>query len=92
VPDDLFRRRSWWRALKAGARGYLLKYLHKELLETIRACNAGQKGAFPLSFQQLPSMPPLTPLDPGERVLLRLIAGRECQQKIAAQLSISERT
>ena len=35
------------RALKAGARGYLLKNsLHKELLETIRARHAGQKGAF----------------------------------------------
>src|SRR6266853_3898898 len=32
------------RALKAGARAYLLKnLLHKELLETIRAVHAGQK-------------------------------------------------
>src|SRR6059058_6250192 len=36
------------RALKAGARGYLLKnLLHKELLETIRAVNAGQKRILP---------------------------------------------
>src|ERR1700675_1078669 len=33
------------RALKAGARGYLLKNtLHKELLETIRAVHAGKKS------------------------------------------------
>src|SRR5271157_2939058 len=33
------------RALKAGARGYLLKnLLHKELLETIRAVHAGKKN------------------------------------------------
>src|SRR6202158_6467395 len=33
------------RALKAGARGYLLKNsLHKELLETIRAVHAGKKA------------------------------------------------
>src|SRR5258708_37556443 len=33
------------RALKAGARGYLLKNsLHKELLETIRAVHAGEKA------------------------------------------------
>ena len=32
------------RALKAGARGYILKgRIHKELLETIRAVHAGQK-------------------------------------------------
>src|SRR5712671_546558 len=32
------------RALKAGARGYILKgYVHKELLETIRGVHAGQK-------------------------------------------------
>jgi DNA-binding NarL/FixJ family response regulator len=36
------------RALKAGARGYLLKNtLHKELLETVRAVHAGEKALFP---------------------------------------------
>ena len=34
------------RALKAGARGYLLKNtIHKELLDTIRAVHAGKKAA-----------------------------------------------
>src|ERR1700749_379588 len=36
------------RALKAGARAYLLKnLLHKELLETIRAVHAGKKVLYP---------------------------------------------
>jgi len=36
------------RALKAGARAYLLKNsLHKELLETIRAVHAGKKTLSP---------------------------------------------
>ena len=41
------------RALKAGARGYLLKnLLHKELVETIRAVHAGKKILSPeISFQ-----------------------------------------
>ena len=41
------------RALKAGARAYLLKtLLHKELLETIRAIYAGKKTVSPeISFQ-----------------------------------------
>ncbi len=41
------------RALKAGARGYLLKdTLHKELLDTIRAVHAGKKSLSPeVSFQ-----------------------------------------
>jgi DNA-binding NarL/FixJ family response regulator len=41
------------RALKAGARAYLLKNtLHKELLETIRAVHAGKKTVSPeVSFQ-----------------------------------------
>src|SRR6267378_2175060 len=41
------------RALKAGARAYLLKnLLHKELLETIRAVHAGKRTVSPeVSFQ-----------------------------------------
>src|ERR1700726_4900087 len=42
------------RALKAGARAYLLKnLLHKELLETIRAVHAGKKTVSPEVSQQL---------------------------------------
>ena len=50
-------------ALKAGARGYLLKnLLHKELLETIRSVHAGKKTLSPeRSPTNLPSTPPMTP-------------------------------
>src|SRR5882762_9674198 len=42
------------RALKAGARAFLLKnLLHKELLETIRAVHAGKKTISPEVSQQL---------------------------------------
>src|SRR6266536_157573 len=42
------------RALKAGARGYLLKNsLHKELLETIRAVHAGKKALSTEASMQL---------------------------------------
>ena len=48
------------RALKAGARAYLLKnLLHKELLDTIRAVHAGKKIFHPRSHSNLPNMPPM---------------------------------
>jgi len=46
------------RALKAGARAYLLKdSLHKELLATIRAVQAGRKSMSPEVSFRLPNMP-----------------------------------
>ena len=49
------------RALKAGARAYLLKNsLHKELLETIRAFMPGKRRFPPRPPTSLPSMPPMT--------------------------------
>jgi len=48
------------RALKAGARAYLLKnLLHKELLETIRAVHAGKKTVSLSCRFNLRSMPPM---------------------------------
>jgi DNA-binding NarL/FixJ family response regulator len=49
------------RAMKAGARAYLLKNtFHKELLETIRAVHAGER-LFPPTYPfNLPSMPRMT--------------------------------
>ena len=50
------------RALKAGARAYLLKgLLRKELLETIRAVHAGQKHIPPASPPDWPSTPSTIP-------------------------------
>jgi DNA-binding NarL/FixJ family response regulator len=81
------------RALKAGARAYLLKnLLHKELLETIRAVHSGKKTISPeLSFQ-LAEHATDEPLTPAEVRVLRLISEGNANKEIAAQLSVSEET
>jgi len=81
------------RALKAGARGYLLKnMLHKELLETIRAVHAGRKSLSAEVSYQLAEHAADDALTPGELSVLRLIADGNANKQIAAQLSISEET
>jgi len=81
------------RAMKAGARGYLLKnLLHKELLETIRAVHAGKKMLSPEASFQLAEHATDEPLTAGEIEVLRLIAAGNANKQIAARLSISEET
>jgi DNA-binding NarL/FixJ family response regulator len=81
------------RALKAGARAYLLKnLLHKEFLETIRAVHAGKKALSPEVSYQLAEHTMDDALTPGEIDVLRLIAGGNANKQIADQLSISEET
>jgi DNA-binding NarL/FixJ family response regulator len=81
------------RALKAGARAYLLKnLLHKELLETIRAVHAGRKTLSPEVSYQLAEHATDDALTPGEISVLRLIAAGNANKQIADQLSITEET
>ncbi len=81
------------RALKAGARAYLLKnLLHKELLETIRAVHAGKKALSPEASYQLAEHATDDALTPGEISVLRLIAAGNANKQIADQLSITEET
>jgi DNA-binding NarL/FixJ family response regulator len=81
------------RALKAGARGYLLKNsLHKELLETIRALHAGKKVLSTEASYQLAEHVTDDALSPAEVRVLRLIADGNANKEIAAQLSVSEDT
>ena len=81
------------RALKAGARGYLLKNsLHKELLETIRAVHAGKKALSPEASYQLAEHATDDALTPGEISVLRLIAAGNANKQVADQLSITEET
>jgi len=81
------------RALKAGARAYLLKNsLHKELLDTIRAVNAGRKALSPDVSFQLAEHATDDVLTPAEIRVLRLIAQGNANKEIAAQLSLSEET
>ena len=81
------------RALKAGARGYLLKnLLYKELVETIRAVHAGKKTLSPEISYQVAEHATDDALNAGEIDVLRLIAGGNANKEIAAQLSVPEET
>ena len=78
------------RAIKAGARGYLLKrQVHRELLETIRAVNAGQRRIPQEMAVELVDRPK-DDLTPREIDVLRLVAGGNANREIADQLSIGE--
>jgi DNA-binding NarL/FixJ family response regulator len=81
------------RALKAGARGYLLKnLLRKELLETVRLVHAGQKRIPPDVAAELAQHAIDENLSSREIEVLRLISGGNANKEIAAQLSITEET
>jgi DNA-binding NarL/FixJ family response regulator len=81
------------RALKAGARAYLLKnLLHRELLETIRGVHAGKKALSPEASFELAEHAMDDPLTPIEVSILRLIADGNANKQIADQLSITEDT
>jgi DNA-binding NarL/FixJ family response regulator len=81
------------RALKAGARAFLLKgLLRKELLETIRAVHAGQKRIPSEVAAELAEHAADDALTAREIGVLQLIAGGNSNKEIAAQLSITEET
>jgi DNA-binding NarL/FixJ family response regulator len=81
------------RALKAGARGYLLKgNVHTDLLDTIRAVHAGQKRIPPEVAAELAMHTAEDRLTERELEILALIAKGNANKEIAAQLSIREDT
>jgi len=81
------------RALKAGARAYILKgRLAGELLETIRAVHAGQRRIPPEVAADLAEHVGESGLTEREMEVLRLIAAGNANKEIAAQLSITEET
>ena len=81
------------RAMKAGARGYLLKnLLYKELLDTIRAVHSGKKTLSPEISYQLAEHATDEALSPAEISVLRLIAAGNGNKQIAHQLSVTEET
>jgi DNA-binding NarL/FixJ family response regulator len=82
-----------FRALKAGARAFLLKgLLRKELLDTIRAVHAGQKRLPPEIAAEIAEHATDSALTPREIDVLRLIAGGNANKEIAARLSLTEET
>lgn len=81
------------RALKAGARGYLLKSaLDDELFVAIRAVHAGRKGLSQQVSSELAEHATDEALTPGEVRVLRLIAQGRANKDIASELSLSEET
>jgi DNA-binding NarL/FixJ family response regulator len=81
------------RAMKVGARGYLLKtLLDKELLETIRAVHGGKKMLSAEASYELAEHATSDALTPAEIDVLRLIAAGHANKQIAAQLLITEDT
>jgi DNA-binding NarL/FixJ family response regulator len=81
------------RALKAGARGYILKArVHRELLDTIRAVHAGQKRIPQEVAAGLAEHTGEEELSPRELDVLRLICSGNANKEIAARLSIGEDT
>jgi DNA-binding NarL/FixJ family response regulator len=81
------------RALKAGARAFLLKsLLRKELLDTIRAVHAGQKRVPASVAAQLADHLADDSLTAREIEVLRLVAAGNANKIVADQLCITEET
>jgi DNA-binding NarL/FixJ family response regulator len=79
------------RALKAGARAYLLKSsLRRELLDTIRAVHSGKKSISAEVSVQLAEHAAQETLTPLEVDVLRLIAEGKANKEIAVRLSLNE--
>jgi DNA-binding NarL/FixJ family response regulator len=82
-----------FRALKAGARGYILKgHVRRELLDTIRAVHAGQKRIPPEVAAELVDHAAEDGLSSREIEVLRLIAAGNANKDIAGRLFIAEET
>jgi DNA-binding NarL/FixJ family response regulator len=81
------------RALKAGARAYLLKsLLHRELLDTIRSVHAGNKRIPPEIAAELADHAADDQLTPREIEVLRLVAAGNANKIVADRLAITEET
>jgi DNA-binding NarL/FixJ family response regulator len=81
------------RAMKTGARAYLLKsLLDKDLLEMIRAVHAGKKALSAEASYELAEHATDETLTPAEVDVLRLIAAGNANKEIGALLSVTEDT
>jgi DNA-binding NarL/FixJ family response regulator len=81
------------RAIKAGARGYIVKgHVHRELLDAIRSVNAGHKRIPPEIAAELAEHAADDALSLREIDVLRLIGAGNGNKQIADKLSIEETT
>lgn len=82
-----------YRAMKAGARGYLLKSASPdELRETVRAVHAGLKRIAPEMAIRLAERSLVGELTETERAVLREMAKGQSNQQIADALTVTEGT
>ncbi len=82
-----------YRALKAGARAYLLKGMTSEdLVSTIRAVHAGKSHIPPAIAERLAERMAAQDLTPREFEVLEHIVHGESNKEIAVELNISEAT
>lgn len=81
------------RALKAGARGYVLKgHVDQDLSEVIRAVHAGQKRIPPEGGAELAEHTEEDDLTSREIEVLRLVGAGNANKEIASRLSLAEDT
>jgi two-component system NarL family response regulator len=82
-----------FRAFQAGARAYFLKDIKgQDLVDAIRAVQAGQRVIPPEIASQLADRAPLTALSPREMEILTLVAKGKSNKEIGVALAISEGT
>lgn len=82
-----------YRALEAGARGYLLKDLARlDLVQAIRAVHAGKRYLPPSIGSRLAESFPRPGLTSREVEVLQLVAAGQRNKEIAYELNISEAT
>jgi DNA-binding NarL/FixJ family response regulator len=82
-----------YRALQAGARGYLLKGMFgDELLDAIRAVHAGKTRIPPVVAERLANRMGSSALTSRELEVLELIVAGQSNKEIGGKLSISEAT
>lgn len=82
-----------YRALQAGARGYLLKGMRTdELLDAIRAVHAGKTRIPPIVAERLANRLNGQDLTARELEVLKLIVAGKSNKEIGSELSISEAT
>jgi two-component system NarL family response regulator len=82
-----------YRALKAGARAYLLKGMTgEELVTTIRAVHAGKSHIPPAIAEKLAQRMGTEDLTPREFDVLEQIVSGKSNKEIAAELNVSEAT
>jgi DNA-binding NarL/FixJ family response regulator len=80
-------------AIKAGARGYIVKgHVHRELLNAIRSVHAGHKRIPPEIAAELAEHAADDSLSSREIDVLRLVAAGNANKQIADKLSIEETT